>query len=226
LPDLDGALDELTFALDELELDGVVLFSNVRGIYLGDPRFTPLFDELQRRHAIVFVHPNPSPDPSGHSLGLPDALIDFPADTTRAIAQLHYGNTFARTPDVTYVFSHAGGTVPYLAGRFGIVDEMKVIPGAEERGSAAETFRRLYWDTALSWGNPVLHVLREVVGINHVVFGSDYPYLRRDLAVASRQRIETNVELTESERTAILGGTATKLLPRLASRRSMTQQHA
>ena len=117
LPDVDGALAELGYALDDLQLDGVVLFSNARGRYLGDPRFTPLFDELQRRAALVFVHPNPSPDPSAHALGLPDSLIDFTADTTRAIAQLHYSNTFARTPDVKYVFSHAGGTVPYLAGR-------------------------------------------------------------------------------------------------------------
>lgn len=226
LPDVDGALAELAYALDDLRLDGLVLFSNARGIYLGDPRFTPLFDELQRRRAVVFVHPNPSPDPSAHALGLPDTLIDFTADTTRAIAQLHYTGTFARTPDVKYVFAHAGGTVPYLAGRFGIIDEMRVIPGAESRATAAETFRRLYWDTAASWGAPVLRMLRDVVGIDHVVFGTDYPYLRRDLAVACRQHIEDNPELTTRERTAILGGTATTLIPRLAALRPETQTRA
>ena len=215
LPDVDGSLGELEYAFDELKLDGVVLFSNSRGVYLGDRRLRPLFEELQRRKALVFVHPNASPDPVAHTLGLPDALIDFTADTTRAVAQLHYSNTFARTPDVTYVFSHAGGTVPFLAGRFGIVDEMGVIGGAEERQSAAETFRRLYWDTALSWGDPVLRMLRSVVGIEQVVFGSDYPYLRRDLAVASPRRIADSVELSPSERTAVLGGTASKLIPRL-----------
>jgi predicted TIM-barrel fold metal-dependent hydrolase len=97
LPDVDSALAELAYALDDLRLDGVVLFSNARGIYLGDPRFTPLFEELQRRRAVVFVHPNPSPDRSAHVLGLPDSLIDYPAD-------------------VKYVLAHAGGTVPYLAG--------------------------------------------------------------------------------------------------------------
>jgi aminocarboxymuconate-semialdehyde decarboxylase len=219
LPDVDGALAELAYALDDLNLDGVVLFSNARGIYLGDPLFTPLFDELQRRAAVVFVHPNPSPDPSAHALRLPDSLIDYPADTTRAIARLHYSNTFARTPDVKYVLSHAGGTVPYLAGRFGIIDQMGVVPGADDRATAAETFRRLYWDTALSWGDPVLRMLREVVGIDRVVFGSDYPYLRRDLAVACRQHLEASPELTDSERTAVLGGTATTLIPRLAALR-------
>ena len=226
LPDVDGALAELAYALDGLQLDGVLLFSNARGVYLGDSRFTPLFDELQRRAAVVFVHPNPSPDPSAHTLGLPDTLIDFTADTTRAIAQLHYGNTFARTPDVKYIFAHAGGTVPYLAKRFGIIDEMNVIPGAEARGTAAETFRHLYWDTAASWGDPVLRLLRDVVGIDRVVFGTDFPYLRRDIALRCREDIEASPELTDSERTAVLGATAMTLIPRLASLRYQTQRQA
>lgn len=158
----------------------------------------------------------PSPDPSAHALGLPDTLIDFTADTTRAIAQLHYGGTFARTPDVKYIFSHAGGTVPYLAKRFAIIDEMNVVPGAGARATAAETFRRLYWDTAASWSDPVLHLLREVVGIDHVVFGTDFPYVRRDIALSCRADIESSPELTGFEKTAILGATATALIPRLA----------
>src|SRR6202012_523726 len=125
LPDVDGALRELEHALDTLKLDGVVLFSNARGIYLGDKLFTPFFEELERRKAVVFVHPTASPDPSAHTLGLPDTLIDFTADTTRAVAQLHYGNTFARTPNIKYIFSHAGGTIPFVATRLGIVDDMK-----------------------------------------------------------------------------------------------------
>jgi 6-methylsalicylate decarboxylase len=219
LPDADGALAELAYAFDDLRLDGVVLFSNARGAYLGDSRFTPLFEELQRRAAVVFVHPNASPDPSAHALGLPDTLVDFTADTTRAIAQLHYSNTFARTPAVKYIFAHAGGTVPYLAGRFAIIDEMRAIPGAEARATAAETFRHLYWDTAASWGDPVLRMLRDVVGIDRVLFGTDYPYLRRDLAVACREHIEDSPELTDDERTAVLGATATTLIPRLAALR-------
>ena len=220
LPDLEGSLVELSYALDVLKLDGVVLFSNARGIYLGDKRFAPLFAELERRRAVVFVHPTASPDGASHTLGLPDSLIDFVADTTRAVAQLHYGNTFARTPNVKYIFSHAGGTIPYLATRFSIVDEMGVIDGAAERGTAADTFRRLYWDTALSWRDPVLQMLRSIVGIDHVLYGSDYPYLRRDLAVGSVEHIAKTEVLTQTERNAVLGGTALTLLPRLARVRS------
>jgi len=217
LPDVDGALRALEYGLDVLKLDGVVLFSNARGIYLGDARFRPLFDELERRSAVVFVHPTASPDPAARSLGLPDSLIDFTADTTRAIAQLHFHNVFARTPNIKYIFSHAGGTIPFLATRFSIVDEMKVIPGAEERGTAADALRKLYWDTALSWHPANLHMLRTVVGMSQVLFGSDYPYLRRDLAVACRHEMEASPELDDEERDAVLSGNAIKLLPRLAT---------
>src|SRR3984957_434723 len=217
LPDVDGSVRELEYALDTLKLDGVVLFSNARGIYLGDKRFKPLFDELERREAVVFVHPTVSPDPSAHSLGLPDTLIDFTADTTRAVAQLHYGNTFARTPNVKYIFSHAGGTIPYLATRFGIVDEMNVIPGAEERGTAADTLRCLYWDTALSWRPPILRMLRTEIGLSQVLFGSDYPYLRRDLAVKCRGEVEASPEFGGDEARAVLSGNAMKLFPRLTA---------
>jgi aminocarboxymuconate-semialdehyde decarboxylase len=218
LPDVDGALRALEYGLDVLKLDGVVLFSNARGIYLGASGFKPLFDELERRGAVVFVHPTLSPDPAARRLGLPDTLIDFTADTTRAVAQLHYGNTFARTPNVKYIFAHAGGTIPYLATRFSIIDEMNVIPGAEERGTAADTLRRRYWDTAVSWRPPILRMLRSVAGMGQVLFGSDYPYLRRDLAVACRHEVETSAELDSEESRAVLAVNALKLFPRLAVR--------
>src|SRR6202789_2206810 len=218
LPDLDGSFTELSYALDVLKLDGVVLFSNARGIYLGDKRFDALFDELERRQAVVFVHPTASPDPSAHALGLPDSLIDFVADTSRAIAHLHYSDTFARTPNVKYIFSHAGGTIPYLASRFAVVDEMGVIDGGVRGGKAADTLRRLYWDTALSWHDPVLQLLRSVVGMDRVLFGTDFPYLRRDLAIGSREQLGKTTALSDVERPAVLGGTALKLFPRIAAR--------
>jgi predicted TIM-barrel fold metal-dependent hydrolase len=220
LPDVDGSLAELSYALDTLKLDGIVLFSNARGVYLGDEKLDPVFEELERRQAVVFVHPTASPDPVAHALGLPDSLIDFVADTTRAIAHLHYSNTFARTPNVKYIFSHAGGTIPYLATRFSIVDEMGVIDGARERGTAADTFRRLYWDTALSWGDPVLQLLRSVVGMDRVLYGSDYPYLRRDLAVASLEHLRRSAVLKDAERSAVLGESVLSLLPRLDRQRN------
>jgi hypothetical protein len=160
----------------------------------------------------LLMHRQPSA--VAHSLGLPDNLLDFPTDTNRAVAQMHYTNRFARTPNVTYIFSHAGGSIPYLAARFAIIDEMGFIVGGEQRGTAADMFRRIYWDTALAASDPVLRMLRDVAGINQVLYGTDFPYLRRDLAVSSKQRIVQSPELNDSERRAILGGNASRLFPR------------
>jgi aminocarboxymuconate-semialdehyde decarboxylase len=140
LPDVDGSLEQIAYAFDVLELDGVSVFTNAGGSYLGDSRFDAIFTELQRRAAFVFVHPTASPDPIAHTLGIPDTLLDYPVDTSRAIAKLHYSNTFARTPDVKYQFVHAGGTIPFLAERFAIVDEMNVIPGRRSEGRLPMSF--------------------------------------------------------------------------------------
>jgi predicted TIM-barrel fold metal-dependent hydrolase len=160
LPDVEGSLEQIAYAFDVLGLDGVSVFSNAGGSYLGDARFDPIFTDPQRRAAVVFVHPTASPDPIAHTLDLPDSLLDYPADTSRAIAKLHHSNTFARTPDVKYVFAHAGGTIPFVASRFAIVDEMNVIPGAQGRGAFADALPRLYWDTASAFSDPVLHTLQ------------------------------------------------------------------
>jgi aminocarboxymuconate-semialdehyde decarboxylase len=216
LPDVDGSLEQIEYAFDVLELDGVSMMTNADGSYLGDSRFDPIFAELQRRAAVVFVHPTASPDPIAHTLGLPDALLDYPVDTSRAIAKLHYSNTFARTPDVKYVFAHAGGTIPFVASRFAIVDEMNVIPGAQERGAFADALPRLYWDTASAFSDPVLHMLRSVTGLGNVVFGTDYPYPRDAISIAGLRQLQNTAELDDGERVGVLGGSAARLIPRLA----------
>jgi len=216
LPDIEGSLEQIAYALDVLELDGVSMLTNAGGSYLGDARFDPVFEELQQRAAVVFVHPTASPDPIAHTLDLPDSLLDYPVDTSRAIAKLHYSNTFARTPDVRYVFSHAGGTIPFVASRFSIVDDMDVIPGAQERGAFADALPRLFWDTASAFSDPVLHMLRSVTGLGTVVFGTDYPYPRDAISIAGLRQLRHTSELGDGERRGVLGDTAARLIPRLA----------
>src|SRR3954452_24654776 len=216
LPDIEGSLEQIAYIFDVLELDGVSLMTNAGGSYLGDSRFGPIFTELQRRSATVFVHPTASPDQIAHTLGLPDSLLDYPADTSRAIAKLHYSDTFARTPDIKYLFAHAGGTIPFVAARFAIVDEMDVIPEAQERGSFADAVPRLHWDTAAAFSDPVLHMLRSVTGLENVVFGTDYPYPRDAISIAGLRHLQETAELDGSERRAVLGGSAARLIPRLA----------
>src|SRR2546423_4830244 len=192
------------------------MLSNAGGGSPANDRFDPIFEEWQRRAAVVFVHPTASPDPIAHTLGLPHALLDYPVDTSRAIAKLHYSNTFARTPDVKYVFAHAGGTIPFVASRFAIVDEMNVIPGAPERGTFADTLPRLYWDTASAFSDPVLHMLRSVTGLGNVVFGTDYPYPRDAMSIGGLRQLQNTAELDDGERRGVLGDSAARLIPRLA----------
>jgi 6-methylsalicylate decarboxylase len=222
LPDVEGALEQIAYAFDALDLDGVSMFTNAGGSYLGDSRFDEVFAELQRRGAVVFVHPTASPDPIAHTLGLPDSLLDYPVDTSRAIAKLHYSNTFARTPDVKYVFAHAGGTIPYVASRFAIVDAMNVIPGAQARGPFLDALPRFYWDTASAFSDPVLHMLRSVTGLRNVVFGTDYPYPRDAISISGLRQLQNTPELHDAERGALLGGSAARLIPRPAE---MSHQH-
>ena len=126
-----------------------------------------------------------------------------------------YSNRFAQTPNVEYILSHAGGTIPYLACRFAIVDEMNVIPGAPERGGFADTLPRLYWDTASAFSDPVLHMLRSVTGLGNVVFGTDYPYPHDAISIAGLRQLQNTAELDDGERRSVLGGSAARLIPRL-----------
>jgi epsilon-lactone hydrolase len=194
-----------------------LFFSRIPTGSTSDPTSEPVFKELERRKTVVYVHPNPSPDAMAHALGLPDNLLDFPTDTNRAVAQMHYTNRFARTPSVKYIFSHAGGSISYLAARFAIIDEMGFVAGGEQRGTAADMFRHVYWDTALAASDPVLRMLRDVAGMDQVLFGTDFPYLLRDLAVIAKQRVLSNSELDHLEKRAVLGGNAAPLFPRLDS---------
>ena len=114
------------------------------------------------------------------------------------------------------MFPHGGGTIPFVASRFAIVDEMDVIPGAVERGPFAETIERLHWDTASAFSDPVLHMLRSVTGLGSVVFGTDYPYPHDEISIGGLRALERTAELDDDERTAVLSGTAARLIPRLA----------
>ena len=187
LPDLDGSLAEVEHALDVLGAEGFVLqSSNSDGSYVGDARFDPLMAELDRRAALVFVHPaiprTPMPTP------IPAFAMEFPFDTTRAAFNLAYSGALERYPHITCILSHAGGTVPYLASRFSLL--WLVDPELAERApqGAVAYLARLYYDTALSANPHALSSLVELVGWDHVVFGSDFPFapeLAAQLSIAS-----------------------------------------
>jgi predicted TIM-barrel fold metal-dependent hydrolase len=178
LPDVDASLTELARAFDELHADGVVLLANNRGVYLGDPRFDPVFAELQRRAAMVFVHPSTLPGLDAID-GIPPFVADFLLDTTRAAVHLCRSGTVDRCPDVRMILSHAGGFVPYAA--------MRLSQAASPTGNPVDgldLLGRFYFDTALSGSPFALPSVLAFARPGHVLFGTDWPYAP-DSAVAA-----------------------------------------
>lgn len=176
LPDVDGALKEVEYALDTLRMDGVVLLTSYGRRWLGDPAFAPLFDELNRRKAVVFIHPTVPVTSEGINLAIPGAIMEFVFDTTRAVGNLIYSGTLERNPDMKIVLSHAGGTVPFLTNRLALGALDPKLRAQAPQGSLAY-LKRLYYDTAISANPYALNSLTELVDASHILFGSDTPYL-------------------------------------------------
>lgn len=215
LPDADAALAELAHALDELALDGVFLLSNVAGIYPGDARWDALFEELERRRAYVFLHPAPPPGPPPlpHH---PVWLYEFPFDTTRALVELIYSGTLERCPNLRLQVAHLGGAAPFLARRIASLAERE--PALAERAPAGALayLRRLYYDTGLSNTPIALASTLEVTPLEHVVFGSDWPYAA--LPPEGSDPAPELAALGDERRARIEGENAAALVPRLVRR--------
>jgi len=134
-----------------------------------------VFDELDRRHAVVFVHPTVSDACRPLLPGIPAASLEFPLDTTRAVMSLLYGGTLARCRNIRFILSHAGGAVPYLAHRMSRLEAQEEF-AAKVGGSAMAQLTRQFYDTALSANRPALAALGEFVPASQVLYGSDFPF--------------------------------------------------
>ena len=154
LPDVDGALEEITYALDILHLDGVGLFSSVNNRYLGDPLFDPIFDELNQRKAVVFIHPTHCEAPTETNLGAPPFVVEYVFDTTRAIVNLIFTGTLTRYPDIRVIVAHGGGTVPFLAQRISMLEGHRKAP---EVADVIPQLRALYYEIASTTAGYELH---------------------------------------------------------------------
>ena len=174
LPDVDGALEEITYALDILHLDGVGLFSSVNHRYLGDPMFDPVFDELNRRSAVVFIHPTHCEAPTETNLGAPPFVVEYVFDTTRAIVNLIFTGTLKRCPDIRFIVAHGGGTVPFLAQRISILEGHRKAP---EVTDVIPTLRALYYEIASTTAGYALRSLQELADPTHILWGSDLPFV-------------------------------------------------
>ena len=241
LPDVEATLNEINYAFDILHVDGVNLMSNYEGFYLGDPRFEKVFAELDRRKAVVAIHPavfTGSDIPSSKNAGSPiktiePSLFEFIFDTTRAVANLVISGTIKKYPSIKFILSHAGGTVPYVANR--IIDRSEIIafyqkvqsgqiaPPAPEvfqkmlEDAQKESLRQLgsmYYDTTFSVNIHEMSSLQKLVDNSHILLGTDYP-LGQEIGMRSNMRDLRSYEgFSEKERYEIETN-ALILFPRL-----------
>ncbi len=205
----DSAVVEVKYAFDALGADGVTLLSSVDGQYLGHPDGWPLLDELNRRKAVVFLHPNLPRYAGEITLALPGYMIEFVFDTTRAVANLITSGALARFPDIRFILSHAGGTVPYIAWRLSLCDFVLDKDTHFPQGTL-HYLRQFYYDTALSPSPYMLGSLRELIGMERLLFGSDYPFAPELLVHAEVAEVAA-LALSEAEQLAIGSGNAKAL---------------
>ena len=221
LPDTKGALQELEYALDVLKLDGVQIMSSFGNQYPGSPEFEEFFQELDRRKAIVHIHPTTVvPGSIVPQLPTPWGVVEFVLDTSRAIANLIYSGTMERYPNIKYIVSHAGGTIPYLPMRMELSRRMGF--GAEAAPKGVEHYiRELYFDTALSTHPSTLAALTNIARPGHILYGSDWPMVPEMVVQYENQTLDGSPVLDAAREQAIERGNALALFPRFAKAPAM-----
>lgn len=214
LPDAGKALKEIEYAMDTLHLDGIVLLTNYAGKYLGDQAFDGVFAELNRRKAVVYVHP--TDPPGGNLLGkhVPTFLMEVTFDTTRAIANLIFNGTLEKYPDISFIFAHAGGTAPFLAWRISL--GAFVWPDAIQKApqDAFSYLKRLYYDTGLSASPYAMRCLQELVDDSQILFGTDYPFAPELITGETIKGIAAYDGFNAESRRAVEEKNAINLFPR------------
>jgi predicted TIM-barrel fold metal-dependent hydrolase len=208
--DIDRTLEEIEYAFDTLKADGVGLQSSYGDKWLGNDKYKPVFDELNRRGAVVYVHPLVADCCSKLSVGTIPAVIEVPHDTTRCVTSLLLSGGFARWRQIRWLFSHAGGTIPLMAGRIDAFYGKR--PNLQEfapEGIVGE-LRRLNYDTANATSAPTMAALTKLIPVSHITYGTDYPYFGLD----QFKELE-KIGLSAAELESIGSGNVARLVPRL-----------
>jgi 6-methylsalicylate decarboxylase len=224
LPDIEGSLREIEYGLDTLKAHGIGIYTNTATRWLGDSHFDPVWSELNRRKAVVFVHPVSAACCRNVVAGVPDVLIEFGADSTRCIASLIFNGTTTRFPDIRFIFCHGGGATMavierFLGGTRGEIAEgietkgVDNFPAKQPPGGVLNELRKLHYDTAQATNRAVLSALKTVIPTSQIVYGTDFQYQTAE--VTTRQLQSAGV-FTPAELQAIGRGNALRLFPRLA----------
>ena len=222
LPDVDGCVAEIAFAYDHLHADGIMAYTSAGDRWIGHADFDPIHRELDRRRAIVLVHPSAPLCCRGLVPGVPDPIIEFPTDTSRAIASLIFGGVTQRFPDIRFILSHGGGSMPFLIERFLSGSQAEFVPGVITEGAKVpmnvpangtlNELRRMYYDTA-TISNPVaMRALKSVVTPSQIMFGTDFWYVSAEYT--ARSLVDGQV-FNEDELRQIAYLNAQRMFPRL-----------
>lgn len=222
LPDVDAALDELEYAMDQLGSDGVTVQTHACGIYLGDPRLQPLLAELDRRQTPTFVHPTSPPNFATVSLGRPRSMLEFIFDTTRTISDLAFQGRLEQYPNIPWIFTHGAGALPLLAPRMDLFRNAfssveKPSHRDSSRLSITEEVSTLWFDIA---GTPFPHqvpALTAAFGSDRILYGSDHCFTPPTATAAQLASIDTAPQPKNDTWRALTTRNAFRLFPRLTT---------
>jgi len=212
IPDVEGSLAEIAYAFDQLHVDGVQMLTSYDLQWLGDPKFEPIFAELNQRKAVVFVHPT-APEPcKAFKTGAPPSILEFPFDEARAVASLVLGGTVSKYRDIKFIFTHAGGPVPVIAERMGQMTRYSDVATRVPEGIVA-ALKTLYFDVANSTVNrAAMAAVMTFARPDHLLFGSDFPYVDMHGTIGGFDRLDLPAEAVAG----INRDNAVKIFPRLA----------
>ncbi len=211
LPDTEGSLREIEYAFDTLHADGIGLMTSYGEKWLGDPAFWPVMEELNRRRAVIYTHPLGNDCCKNIQPEFSASTIEYATDTTRTIGSLLFQGTAARFPDIRWIFSHGGGTMPFLLSRFERVEATMKERQARLPLGLMHELRKFHYDTAQANHPGALDALLRIVPVSQVLFGTDYPFRPGEeevSALAARG-------FSSADRLAIKSGNALRLMPRL-----------
>jgi predicted TIM-barrel fold metal-dependent hydrolase len=212
MPNIDATLNEIAYAFDVLKADGIGLNTSYDGKWLGDPAFRPVLDELNRRKAVVFVHPV-RPECCDRLMDyVPSSFAEYPQETNRTVLSLLFSGAFTKTHDINWIFCHAGAAVPLLANRVKSLAKIQVKNAGDVLPNGVDSeLQRLYYETANAAFVPNMTALLKYVPISQVLFGTDYPYVTVEENVGDLLK----AGLSAAELKAIDNENAKRLIPRL-----------
>ncbi|HMA57457.1 MAG TPA: amidohydrolase family protein, partial [Pseudolabrys sp.] len=219
-PDIEGAIHAAEYALDTLKLDGICLLSHVAGRHVGQPEEDELYAELNRRNAVVFIHPLRNQATNMPAYNYPSGMTELVLDTTRAIHNLLWNGTFGKFPNIKWILPHGGGTVPFLLYRMSAMNDRPKVAERLPGGSVAGALRRMYFDVAEICSPGPLKCLMELADPSRVLFGSDFPFSRHRSPAQDVRSVIAAFEAfdgwDDDVRRGIKSGNALQLFRRLA----------